>query len=193
MKKILLIVCLAFACQTVIAQDDDDKKKKMEDMFGISLGLSYANIVGEHEDNDPVWGGQAGVYLGLWRAQRAMLTTYLLYTMMGAKFSDDAKYRFGYLILPIVFQYMLFNNFYAGAGLQPGLLLSAKYKYNDQDIDIKDNLNTFDLAIPILLTYHLARSFSVGLGVTPGLTKLNESGPNTARNFGGSLRFTYRF
>jgi hypothetical protein len=28
MKKILLFVCLAFACQIVLAQDDDDEKKR---------------------------------------------------------------------------------------------------------------------------------------------------------------------
>lgn len=193
MKKILLIVCLAFACQTVMAQNDDDKKKKMEEMFGLALGLTYSNIVGEDENNDALIGGHAGVYLALWKAQRVMLTSYLLYNMMGAKFYDDSKYRLSYLVLPLVLQYMLVSNLYLGAGLQPGLLLAAKYKYNDQSIDVKDNLKSFELAVPIMLSYYFAKSLVIGLGATPGITKINETGNQSVRNFSAGLRLTYRF
>lgn len=194
MKKILLIVCLALMCQTMKAQDDADKKK-MEQMFGISLGLTYANIVGEHEDNDGLWGGQAGVYLALLKAKRYMITTYLLYTMMGAQLSGlyDYKYRLSYLVLPFMFQYMLASNLYLGAGLQPGILLSAKQKFDDQSDDIKDAFKTFDLGIPIMLSYYLANNLTIGLGATPGITRINENGNNSARNFAGNLRLTYRF
>lgn len=195
MKKILLIVCLALVCQSSMAQDDIDDKKKMEEMFGISLGLTYANIVGKHEDNSGAWGGQAGLYLALLKAKTYMITTYLLYSMMGAELSGiyDYKYRLNYLVMPFLFQYMLASNLYLGAGLQPGILLSAKQKYNDQSVDIKDGFKTFDLGVPILLSYYLAKSLTVSIGATPGITKINENGTGSARNFVGNLRLTYRF
>lgn len=192
MKKILLFICFAFACQMAFSQSQE-KKKKAQQMFGVAVALNYAKIVGEHEENDPLWGGQAGVYLAIWKAERAMLTTYLLYSMMGTKFSDDSKYRLNYLVLPFLFQYMLAANLYLGAGLQPGILLSAKYKLDDQSIDAKDNLKTFDLGIPVQLSYDLNKSLSLGLNVTPGITKINETGTGSARNFGAGLRVTYRF
>jgi len=195
MKKILILFCLALTCQAAISQMDPEteKKKKMEEMFGISLGLNYAKIVGEHEDNDPLWRGHAGLYMGLWRKDRWLLNTLLLYSMMGTKFSDDANYSLSYLVLPIMINYMIIQQLYFGLGVQPGLLLSAKYKLNDQSTDIKDNLNSFDFGIPFMLRYQMMRNFALALMITPGMSNIFKTGNNSAKNFVGSLQFTYNF
>ena len=195
MKKILILFCLVFACGAAMAQMDPEteKKKKMEEMLGISFGLNYANIVGPHEDNNRLLRGHAGIYMGLWRAEKFLLNTMLLYSMMGAKFDSDANYSLSYLVLPLMINYMIAQNLYFGLGVQPGVLVGGKSKYNDQSTDIKDNLNSFDFGIPLGFRYRVARNFHLALLYTIGVTNIFKNSTNDARNSVGLFGATVNF
>jgi hypothetical protein len=89
---------------------------------------------------------------------------------------------------------MVARNLFIGAGIQPGLLLSAKYKYGDQSMDIKDNLKSIDFGIPVHVGYDFTKTFGVGLYYVPGIVDIadNNNG-NSIHNSLETLRLTYRF
>ncbi|HJB85092.1 MAG TPA: PorT family protein [Candidatus Alistipes merdigallinarum] len=77
------------------------------------------------------------------------------------------KYSLQYLNIPVLVNFYLARGLAVKAGIQPGVLLGAKYRveweYGEQDgvenQDIKDNLLPYDISIPIGLSY----TFDYGL------------------------------
>lgn len=59
------------------------------------------------------------------------------------------------------------------AGVQPGFLLSAKSKENDEKNDVKSLMKTFDLSIPIGISYEYA-NIQLDLRYNHGLTSLGD-------------------
>ena len=51
-------------------------------------------------------------------------------------------------MLPLVIRYQTKSGFYGEAGVQPGLLLSAKDKYSGITDNYKDHVKKFDFGIP---------------------------------------------
>ena len=58
-------------------------------------------------------------------------------------------------------------------GVQPGFLLSAKNKMNDEEGDMKSLMKTFDLSIPIGISYEYA-NIQLDLRYNHGLTSLGD-------------------
>ena len=59
------------------------------------------------------------------------------------------------------------------AGVQPGFLLSAKSKENDEKNDVKSLMKTFDLSIPIGISYEYG-NIQLDLRYNHGLTSLGD-------------------
>jgi hypothetical protein len=96
----------------------------------------------------------------------------------------------------VVIQYPFGSGFYGFAGLQPGILLSAKDKWDGFSDDWGDYIRTFDLGIPLGLGYDFPNNFGVVLKVTPGILNINESeyaDTYTDRNLVFSVGGTYTF
>ena len=68
-----------------------------------------------------------------------------------------------YLNFPLTGRYMFGDNFYGEFGLQPGILLSAKDKYNGESYEWNEWVKTFDLGIPLGVGYDFPNNFGVGL------------------------------
>lgn len=82
----------------------------------------------------------------------------------------------------------------AEAGLQPGLLLSAKDKQNGSSTDAKEFYNGFDLGLVAGIGYQPPKSkWSFGLRFVPGLTNINKESTYSVkdRNWAASLRLSY--
>jgi hypothetical protein len=107
----------------------------------------------------------------------------------------EGKVNLLYLNFPIVVRYLHESGFFAEAGLQPGILLSAKEKYDDENDDIKDYMKIFDMGIPLGIGYQINEKISVGLRVIPGITKIFEDADSddNDRNLVFALRGTYKF
>ena len=123
-------------------------------------------------------------------------------SMQGARYEADygeglyeGVTRLWYLNLPLTARYPFGNGFYGEAGLQPGILLSAKDKLGGESTVYRDSVKTFDLGIPLGVGYDFPNNFGVGLRVTPGLLNINkgEMTENRDRNFVVALRGTYTF
>ncbi len=166
---------------------------------GISVGKS--SIVGESDSwNDPV-GFQAGVSAPVANFSESMsLIGELNLSSQGASWEESfggtslsGKVSLLYLEAPFVARYQAKGGFFGEAGLQPGLLLSAKDKYSGQTDDYKDYVNTFDLGLPLGVGYEFKNNIGVGVRVIPGLLNINEGDSAKDRNFLALLRATYTF
>ncbi len=118
----------------------------------------------------------AGAEAGYQVSKSFAVTAGLLYSQQGAKRSgylhgegasvdDKSQLALSYLNIPILANVYLFKGFSLKAGIQPGILLSAKNKIDvtasgiaiDSDAhaerDVKDNCNSFDFSIPVGISY----------------------------------------
>jgi hypothetical protein len=168
--------------------------------FSAVAGLSKSSIVGESDSwKDPV-GAQAGVIVSLTNFSESLsLKAEANISMQGAKWEEfinglvEGRVNLLYLNVPVVVRYRFKNGIFAEAGIQPGLLLMAKDKYNGITEDYKDNVNTFDLGIPAGIGYEFKKRYSVGLRVIQGITNINSVSDAKDYNFVAALRFIYTF
>jgi len=89
--------------------------------------------------------------------------------------------------------YLHKSGFFGEAGLQPGILLSAKDKFGDTSDDTKDLMKIFDLGIPIGIGYQINEKIGVGFRVIPGITNIfeDEYEDEKDHNLVFALRGTY--
>ena len=198
MKKQIFLL-LAIACQVLIAQSLNGQAKAVT--YSVVAGLSKSSIVGESESwKDPI-GGQAGIIISIANFSESMsFKIEANLSMQGAKWEEtinqtpvEGRTNLLYLNLPLVIRYRFKKGFFAEAGVQPGLLLSAKDKYSGITDDYKDYVNKFDLSIPVGIGYEFKKNFAVGLRAIPGITNINAEGTAKDRNFVVALRGIYTF
>lgn len=132
------------------------------------LGGTLSSINGESESYDkPLIGGQVG-FSYLFGAGPIGFKPGINVAMAGSKYHDtyfDGSVRLIYLNAPLLANYTTPSGFFAEAGLQPGVLLSARDKYDGNCYNYKDYTNSFDLGVPLGIGYICKN----GLGVGPGL------------------------
>jgi hypothetical protein len=134
---------------------------------GIKVGGTASKFVGGNaRDERSIYGFHAGLvfHIGAWEG--FYVQPELLYSQKGSKqhlFSNDLTRRLAYLDLPVPIRYQS-GSFFAEAGPQLGLLLSAKADYSTggETTDIKDGLQSVDLGYLLGVGYQPVRG---GLGV----------------------------
>lgn len=200
MRNVLFSALLAMTCLSVLGQEpaDGKKKKKTEDGLHFYLGPTFATITGEDSYDWPLVGLQAGIgvkivdfnnTIGLWGGVNG--------SMQGGKFSDnytddnnqfdiEGKLRTTYINIPVVARYANPGGFFAEAGIQPGFLIKAKEKFesgdNEQEFDVKDNMEKFDLGIPVGLGFKARNGFGLGVHAIPGISKIFKSNSDEYKN-----------
>ncbi|MBL7725479.1 MAG: PorT family protein [Chitinophagaceae bacterium] len=203
MRKFLVLLCSCMIAQLVIAQilpdsEKDRKKKKIDKFFYAILGIQSTGINGDSESyNESLIGFHGGFGIRLAELNDNLgIRTELIYSMQGSKYEDtyvSGKVVLSYINLPFVIRAASKGGFYGEAGLQPGFLVSAKDKYNDQTNDYKDYINGFDFGGLLGLGYQKNR-ISVGLRIAQGITNINKDEDEYKdRNFVASLRTTFAF
>jgi hypothetical protein len=144
MKKILMIAALMVATLTASAQSGPFIKPM--------AGGTVATITGDVNELKLKVGFVGGVELGWQFGDHFALTGGALYTMQGARVSDDrTKYNINidYLNVPIMAAFYPVKGFGIKAGAQFGFLLNA----HQGDDKIKDLCNKHDFSIPVGLSY----------------------------------------
>ncbi len=92
----------------------------------------------------------------------------------------SGKVALTYIIFPVLYNFAANNGFYGEIGLQPGLLIRAKDKYDDgESVDFKYYVKTFDLGLPIGAGYNIDEQISVGARAVWGLTNFNDTESNS--------------
>lgn len=144
MKKILMIAALMVATLTANAQNGPFIKPM--------AGGTVATITGDVNELKLKVGFVGGVELGWQFGDHFALTGGALYTMQGARVSDDrTKYNINidYLNVPVMAAFYPVKGFGIKAGAQFGFLLNA----HQGDDKIKDLCNKHDFSIPVGLSY----------------------------------------
>lgn len=205
MKKLFIMLCFVSAAITVDAQDSTWGKKIFKQEFWIKLylGSNYSNLAGDNDYN-PVTGGLLGIEIPILKFSNYLgLGFGADYSMQGGKYkstdyipggnygTSSATTRLNYLNFPLLLRYQKARNgFFAEAGVQPGLLLSAKNK-GATTTDIKDELKKFDVGVPLGIGYGFKNKIGIGLRITPGLMNINKVENLKNRNMVASLRASY--
>ena len=146
--------------------------------WGVKGGFNFANIGGEETDNSIKTALNAGVYgqkhfSAFWNMRLELL---LSGQGHGAKTDFDNKLNLLCLNLPITIEYAPSFNWGIHAGFQPGLVLSAKSKFEDTSFDVKDQFNTIDLALVAGGSYYLMdKKVAITLRYNHGMTSLSKS------------------
>jgi hypothetical protein len=180
------------------------KKKKVEEEIDFTAGAIFSTKTGQLPSYNSISGLLIGVQAQVLPfADHTGLVFGINYSMQGGKY-ESSEYipggnygkssrtsRLNYLNFPVLFRYRKARHgFFAEAGVQPGLLLSAKDK-GTTTTDIKDEVKKFDVGIPVGAGYKFKNKFGVGLRIIPGLININKDEQYKNRNLVGSLSATY--
>ena len=171
------------------------------------VGLNIANIT-DIDDADPRLGLVAGAELEYQITDMVSLSAGALYSMQGCKQQNGASIlgfnvntkntvKTDYLNIPIMANVYITDGLAVKLGLQPGLNLSAKYKYDgsvagfegSSEGDI-DDVKSFDLALPIGVSYEI-NNFVIDGRYNFGLSKVFETGDNKHSVF--QITLGYKF
>lgn len=184
MKKILMTIVVALmATVSVNAQE-----MFVKPMIGGTL-----STITKADESKMKLGLVAGAELGYKVADPFAITAGLLVSMQGNAVKDNSyikneKNTLTYLNVPVLANYYITPGLAIKAGIQPGFLLSRKWK-GEENINGKwekfdesgtDGLKKFDLSIPIGLSYEIS-DFVIDARYNLGLTKVvkNFDGKNS--------------
>ena len=145
--------------------------------WGVKGGLNLANIGGEETDNAMKVAFNAGIYGQKNFSTFLQMKIELLLSGQGhgAKEEFDNKLNLLCLNLPIAIEYAPSFNWGIHAGIQPGLILSAKSKFEGTSVNVKDQFNTIDMALIAGGTYYLMdKKVGISLRYNHGLTNLSK-------------------
>lgn len=165
----------------------------------VSAGAGYSKINGG-SSWEPTIGGAANVDMKIPLSTNSSVIAGLGVSFQGSKYEDTyysgpitGKVDLTYINLPVLYSYQLTNGIFFEAGVQPGLLISAKDKYNGISYDFKDFVSSFELGIPVGGGFRFKNGIGLGLRVIPGILNLDETGSGTDRNFLGMFMVSYSF
>ena len=201
MKKICLLLLFIGFSVSGWSQNSGSFKN-----FGVIVGPGMSHILGG-ESWEPTFGLLAGIETNLYDInENSSIKGGVIFTIQGANYSENystdyfttvlkstqfddmtfsGKVSLSYIYVPILYNYVSNNGIYFEGGVQPGILVSAKDKYDDGDsYDYKDYIKTFDLGIPVGAGYWVNDRLSVGARAVFGLTTIDtdESADSSENN-----------
>ncbi len=158
MKKLLMIAVAAFMV-TISANAQNMFLKPM-------VGGTLATVVGDGTDNCKMkLGLAAGAEFGYYVMEPLAITAGALVSMQGAGEKDhdgltDGSDALTYLNIPVMANYYVAPGLALKAGVQPGFLLSRKYKYtrngHEHEITDTEGMKKFDFSIPLGISYEIS-------------------------------------
>ncbi len=176
MKKFFMIAVMTVVCMTASAQKmrHGAGQITVQPMIGLSSGYlrgeeETATGTVKYENND----SRTGLALGV-EGEYYTTTPWL-------SVSAGLMYQVDFINIPVLANFYVAKGFALKIGLQPGFVVSA-------DKGIKDDCNTFNLALPVGLSYEFKNGITLDLRGAAAITKLNKNGNN-----GGMLTIGYKF
>lgn len=158
--------------------------------FGAKAGANFATLTGDDvEDAKTKVGLNLGLFARLPLTESIKLQPELVYSMQGAKddTEGDASLNFNYINVPVMFQYHTTSGFFVETGPQVGFLTSAKFKFEDEDVDIKDEFKGVDFSWGFGLGYQLPAGFGVNARYNLGLSNIAEDFEGETPNIKNSV------
>ncbi len=191
MKKILIIT-IAILLLVV------SKSGAQNAEFGLKGGL---NVTGLHNNFTNSLDPRTSVFVGglvhIHLNKNFAIQPELSYSCQGAtqKSQDgDITWRFNYVVLPVLLQYMFDNGFRLETGPQLGLLASAKRKSGGTITDVKNSYTTGDFSWSIGAGYLTPSGFGIDARYNLGINDIyNLDNVNKLQNRVFQLGIFYQF
>ena len=154
MKKLFLAVVAMMVSATTFAQNEVGQLTIQP-----KVGVNIANIT-DADDADPRIGLAAGAEFEYGITDNIGLSAGVLYSMQGAKTTEDGAdctLKLDYLNVPILANFYVAKGFAVKLGVQPGFKLSSKAKFKgsggSKEVEVEDGVKSVDLSIPVGLSY----------------------------------------
>ena len=177
MKKIIIFLLSAWFLQSCCCCD----KLTVSPDIAFLAGVGKSGIGGSNSSEsyvDPV-GVQVSIEAKLLElSENSSVSTGLGVSFQGAGWEENGEsgdVKLTYLNVPVLYNYKSNSGFYGEIGLQPGILLSAKDKYDGESYDYKDWVKNFELGLPIGAGYMVNDQLGVGVRATFGITNLDNT------------------
>ena len=148
MKKVLFVAAMMLSSVATFAQHAVGS-------FNLQpkVGVSIANLT-EIKGSDPRVGVVAGVEGEYQASDIFSVSAGVLYSMQGAKLTDDVTNRLDYINVPIMANVYVVKGLAVKLGVQPGFNVSNKLKANNFDaVDNPVKAQSVDVSIPVGLSY----------------------------------------
>ena len=154
MKKLFLAVVAMMVSAATFAQNEVGQLTIQP-----KVGVNIANIT-DADDADPRIGLAAGAEFEYGITDNIGLSAGVLYSMQGAKTTEDGAdctLKLDYLNVPILANFYVAKGFAVKLGVQPGFKLSSKAKFKgsggSKEVEVEDGVKSVDLSIPVGLSY----------------------------------------
>jgi hypothetical protein len=153
---------------------------------GVKAGLNLANQKysgdGISLDTKTKPGLHAGVFALFLLNEKFGIQPEVLFSMQGSRWDfggDDAKLKFNYIAIPVLFRYNITDMISVHAGPQFGILASAKIEDEDGDEeDIKDSFKGTDFGAAGGAEVELPNGLGFGARYVIGLSNIAEDEPD---------------
>ena len=130
-------------------------------IYGVKAGFNMTTFTGNDVESAQLQPSfHVGGFVNFLITEKITVQPEVFYSGKGAKF-DQGNYRLGYINVPVMAQYNDPSGFFAEAGPQAGLLLTAKRK-TGQTTDIKNEIKSADFSWVVGLGYKTASGIGVG-------------------------------
>lgn len=168
--------------------------------YGPVLGLNLANVVGdESDDNAMKLGAHIGGVVSIGINDNISVEPGIQFSMKGTQSSEESKYKtnLNYIDIPINLRYAFGEDgtgFNIGVGPYIGILMSAKATDGDNDVDIKESVNSTDFGVNVGVGYALESGLGFGAGYGLGLANLNKGeGSDDFKNTNALIQISVRY
>ncbi len=174
MKKSMLVLTAMLFSSYVFSQNT---------AFGLKAGVNFSNLKVEKNDFDISnskynTAFHGGAFAHVHVSDRFAIQPELVYSSQGGKYSGNGETyttNLSYVNIPVLAQVMFGEGFRLQAGPQLGFLVSAKSKYDSEEVSIKDNYKGIDISFPIGLGYLMSSGFGLDARWVPGLMDVNKN------------------
>jgi Outer membrane protein beta-barrel domain len=193
MKKVVLVlavIAIGFAAEAQVK-------------FGVKAGLNAYNFSGDDtEDGDfeTKIGFHVGGLVNVPISDKFSFQPELIFSTEGSKISegdDRINFNLNYINIPLLAQFNSASGFYAEAGPQIGLLMSAKTDSKiggvSSDEDIKDQLHSTNFSFAIGAGYKLASGLGFGARYNLGISNIVDESDSDLKVGGFQVGLSYTF
>ena len=185
MKKIFFIVTVLLLTVSIVTAQ--------EVHFGIKAGV---NVASANVSPGGDYNSKAGLHVGglahIHLTKNFALQPEVVYSMQGGKV-DDTKLKLNYINIPLLIQYMTDNGFRLQTGPQLGLLVSAKTKVGDVEVDRKDNFTSTDFSWVFGAGYLFPEGFGLDARYNLGISDVWDASSAKIKNSVFQFGLFYQF
>lgn len=169
--------------------------------FGVKGGLNVSTLAGDVDDSSPKIGAHVGGLVEIKLTNKFAIQPELLLSLQGAK-STYSEYDFGndysytaenkvgltYLNVPVIAKFYVIPKLSLEAGPQLGILVGAKNKYTETEIDngevrsfsrtadVKNGFKSVEAAFDFGASYYFTDHMFVSARFCIGLSNIDENG-----------------